>query len=112
MARILADNRWAKGLLAQAMGGAPRPRTNPDGSPKLAPNGKPTYASGVVVARPEGGADRGITIAVTDPAPLPLGAVVHPDGEVWVTPYESNGRVALSIVCDRLVAPAAPKENA
>ncbi|QCQ17248.1 hypothetical protein [Microbacterium sp. RG1] len=104
MVMLKVDSEWAaRNIRAQGMGGEPRIRTGDNQVPKLAPNGKPTYASGVVVARPEGGVDRGVSIAVTEPAVLPLGVALCPAGDIWVTPYESNGRVALSIVCDRLV---------
>jgi len=106
--QLKLDSDWAAAILrALSMGGEPRPRLTEDGAPKLAPNGKPTFVSGAVVARPDGGHDRSITIAVTEPTPHRMGAVVKPDGEVFVTPYEQNGRVALSIICDRLV-PVAP----
>jgi len=106
------DSRWAaENFRALSMGGEPRPRTNEDGVPKLAPNGKPTYSTGVVLARADGGQDRGITIAVTEPMTLPFGVPMRPDGAVWATPYETNGRVAVSIICERLVPVAAPKRT-
>jgi hypothetical protein len=104
MATYKSDSQWAAAnLVAFAMGGDPRPRLNAEGGPKLSPDGRPTFSTGVVVARPDGGQDRGVTISVTEPTRLPLGVLLRPDGNVWLTPYESNGRVGVSIVCDRLV---------
>jgi hypothetical protein len=92
---------------ALSMGGAPRPRTTPDGSPKMSPHGKPTFSAPLVMAREDGGLDRGVTIAVCEPSEFPLGSKVRLDGRVWLTPYvqENNGRsgIGQSIVCDRVV---------
>ncbi|GLK16923.1 hypothetical protein GCM10017602_14050 [Herbiconiux flava] len=104
MAILKLESRWAsENLRALSLGGEVRPRLNDSGVPKLAPNGKPTFSTGVVVARADGGQDRGVTISVTEPVVLQLGAALRPDGDVWVTPYETNGRVGLSIICERLV---------
>ena len=103
----LADEsvRSIKGI---AFGQEPRPRTSQDGSPKLSPDGRVTYSTGVQVARPDGGIDKGITIAVIEPTKFSLGTVVRADGDTWLTPYvqDNGGRPSTgqSIVCERLVA--------
>ena len=111
--RLKIETPWAAQLLvAFFLGGEHRPRVDGDGRPKVAPNGRPTFQSGAVVVRPEGGQDRSVTIAVTEPGKYPVGQPLRLDGEVWVTPYESNGRVAYSFICDRLVPLAVGKEGA
>ena len=86
-----------------------RARTNRDDSPKLSPSGKPTFSSGVVVAREDGGQERGATISVIEvPAtPWPMGTRLKAEGDAWLTPYVSDGsgrpQVGLSFVVDRLV---------
>ena len=107
MSTYKLDPESARTITAIAFGQEPRPRTNQDGSPKLSPDGRPTYSTGVQVARPDGGIDRGITIAVIEPANFSLGKVVRVDGDTWLTPYvqDNGGRPATgqSIVCERLV---------
>lgn len=96
------------------------PRTNREGLVKTSPDGRPTYSSGVVVAREDGGQAQDNFYAVIEPpkAPWPMGTVLRPEGKAWVTPYVvdgGNGRRAqqgLSFVVERLVpvsdkAPAA-----
>lgn len=88
---------------ALAMGGEMRPRLK-EGVPKLSPDGRPTYASGVVVARDDGGVDRNVTIAVIELGKFPLGMAVRPDGKAWLTPYVTDAqRLGISIVCERLI---------
>jgi len=105
----LADES-ANSIRAIAFGQDPRQRTNQDGTPKLSPDGRVTYSTGVQVARPDGGIDKGITIAAIEPSKFPLGAVVRADGDTWLTPYvqDNGGRPSTgqSIVCERLVAVA------
>ena len=95
-------------ISALSLGGEPRPRADESGVPKLSPDGRPTYSTGVVVARETGGIDRGITISVIEPEVFPLGTVVRVDGRTWLTPYvqDSGGRASIgkSFVCERLVA--------
>ena len=102
-------------IVAMSMGGAARPRLR-EGVAKLSPDGRPTFASGVVVAREDGqGQERGVSIAVIESTVLPMGALVRPDGKTWVTPYVTDaGRVGVSIVTERLVAakPARPDRAA
>lgn len=86
------------------MGGEPRPRQREDGTPKLAPDGRPTFSTGVVVARSDGGQDRGITVAVVEPQEYPLGTRLCPDGRAWVTPSVTDARrLGLSVIVERLV---------
>lgn len=96
------------------MGGDPRPRMRGD-EPKLAPNGKPTFSTGVVAAREDGGQDRGVTVAVTEPGSYPMGTVLRPDGAVWITPYVLEGgsrpSVGISIVAERLVPIDSPAQG-
>jgi hypothetical protein len=81
-----------------------------EGQPKLSPTGRPTFTSGVVVARPDGGVDRGLTIAVVEPPAKPwaMGLLLRADGRCWLTPYvDAGGRQAISFTVERLV-PAVP----
>jgi hypothetical protein len=108
----------ARQIRVMSMGGEPRARMR-ENAAKLSPDGKPTYSTGVVAAREDGGQDRGVTVAVIEPQIFPLGTMLRPDGDVWLTPYVSdNGNRAsagMSIVATRLVpvdghrAEAAPK---
>jgi len=107
----------AERIRVMSMGGEPRPRLKDD-LPKLAPNGKATYSSGVVAAREDGGQDKGVTIAVTEPKVYSLGTILRPEGDVWLTPYvsENGGRASagMSIIAERLVpvdAPVAPARS-
>lgn len=85
-----------------------RTRVNAEGQPKLSPDGRVTHSTGVVAAREDGGQDRGITIAVIDYKPFPMGTPLRMDGGVWVTPYVTDAkRQGLSFICERLV-PATP----
>ncbi len=96
---------------ALAMGGDLRPRMKGD-QPKCAPNGKPTFSSGVVVAREDGGVDRGATISVIEPpaAPWLLGTPLRAAGACWVTPYVTDAnRQGLSYTVERLVPVSAGK---
>lgn len=96
--------------MCMGMGAEFHPRLK-DGQAKLSPHGKATYTSGVVVARPDGGADRGITIAVTEPAnkPFDMGQRLRADGRCWMTPYvDGAGRQAVSFTVERLVPADAP----
>ena len=96
------------------MGAELRARTGRDDAPKLSPSGKATFSTGVVVAREDGGQERGATISVTEqPAEVwPMGTRLRAQGDAWLTPYvadSGSGRpqVGLSFVVDRLV-PVAP----
>lgn len=103
----------AETITGISFGQKPKARTNQDGSPKLSPDGRPTFSTGIQVARPDGGVDRGITVAVIEPSTFPLGAVVRAQGLTWLTPYvqEVGSRFAVgqSIVCERLVAADRPR---
>lgn len=106
----------AEQIRVMSMGGDPRPRMKDD-QPKLAPNGKATYSTGVVAARQDGGQDKGVTIAVTEPKAYPIGTVLRPDGDVWLTPYvaENGTRTSagMSFIAERLVPvePPTPTRN-
>lgn len=74
--------------------------------PKLSVDGRPTFASGVVVARETGGQEKGVTIAVieTPTKPWSLGQALRAEGKCWVTPYVTDtNRQGLSFVVERLV---------
>ncbi|MDE0571801.1 hypothetical protein ON058_00025 [Demequina sp. B12] len=91
--------------MCMGMGAEFQPRLK-DGQAKLSPHGKATYTTGVVVARADGGADRGLTIAVTEPAakPFDMGQRLRADGRCWMTPYvDGAGRQAISFTVERLV---------
>ncbi|QOW64950.1 hypothetical protein IDM48_11545 (plasmid) [Rothia amarae] len=87
-------------LVAMGMGGTPRQREKP------APTGEATYASGAILFVDRKGvpvADKSASIHVLSPDPVPLGQLLQAQGKIWVQPYESNGRSALSITVERLV---------
>lgn len=87
-------------LVAMGMGGTPRQREKP------APTGEATYASGAILFVDRKGvptADKSASIHVLSPDPVPLGQLVQAQGKIWVQPYESNGRSALSIIVEKLV---------
>src|SRR5262245_617933 len=75
---------------------------------KASPDGEVTYASGCIlrVQRKDGSlrADKSASVHVTKPASLyELGTIYKATGRVYVQPYESNGRMALSITVEQLV---------
>jgi len=84
------------------MGESPKERE------KASPDGEVTYASGCIlrVQRKDGSlrADKSASVHVTKPAGhYELGAIYKATGRVYVQPYESNGRMALSITVEQLV---------
>ncbi|HYJ68954.1 MAG TPA: hypothetical protein VEX15_14995 [Nocardioidaceae bacterium] len=84
------------------MGESPKERE------KASPDGEVTYASGCIlrVQRKDGSlrADKSASVHVTKPAGLyELGVIYKATGRVFVQPYESNGRMALSITVEQLV---------
>ena len=84
------------------MGESPKERD------KASPDGEVTYASGCIlrVQRKDGSlrADKSASVHVTKPAGLyELGVIYQATGRVYVQPYESNGRMALSITVEQLV---------
>ena len=91
------------------------PRTRADGTVRTSPEGESTYSTGVVVTRPDGGMDRGASIAVIEPAAYQLGQPLRAEGRAYVTPYVTDaGRLGLSFLVERLVpveARAAAKES-
>lgn len=100
------------------MGDSPKPRTDAKTNmPKVNPNGEVTYSSGAIlrVLAKDGTIrnDKTASIHVTEPAAMyELGQVYVADGDIFVQPYESNGRVALSITVQALVpANATPAGN-
>jgi len=98
------------------MGESPKERE------KASPDGEVTYASGCIlrVQRKDGSlrADKSASVHVTKPAGLyELGEIYRATGRVYVQPYESNGRMALSITVEQLVPDtpdtgAAPRTSA
>lgn len=85
------------------MGEVPRAREG-----KFSPDGWQTYSSGSILrmARKDGGirADKSASVHVTNPADFyELGTIYVAQGWIFVQPYESNGRVALSITVEHLV---------
>lgn len=118
MATYMLDPADAAAKIAGiSMGAEPRPRADrASGAVKTSPDGRPTYTTGIVVARDGGGLDRAVTLAVIEPGPaLPLGTRVRVDGRVWATPYlagdGASRSLGLSIVAERIVpvdVPAVP----
>lgn len=91
------------------MGDAPKQRTDSKTNlPKVSPDGEITYSSGCIlrVLAKDGTVrnEKTASIHVTEPASIyELGQVYKADGTIFVQPYESNGRVALSITVQALV---------
>jgi hypothetical protein len=90
------------------MGDSPKGRNDANGKPKFAPNGEMTYGSGCIVrmVTKDGTIrnDKSASVHVTKPATIyELGQIYQAQGRIWVQPYESNGRVALSITVEALV---------
>lgn len=91
-------------VIVVGMGDAVRPRE------KAAPDGRLTFTSGGIlrVASKDGvlRSDKSASVHVIEqPASgvLELGKLYRGEGIVWVQPWESNGRIALSITVERLV---------
>lgn len=102
--KIDASERFRAVSLGMRSAAEIQPRAKEGGALKLAPSGKPTYPSGVVVMRDDGsGQDRSVTIAVCEYAEFPPLTNLVTDGDTWITPYESNGRVAISVIAERLI---------
>lgn len=89
-------------LFVLGMGGAPRLREG-----KITPDGRLTYSTGCMLMIERNGEispQRSASVHVVEPAATyELAAQYMAAGLVWVMPYEANGRVALSIICERLV---------
>lgn len=91
-------------VITVGMGDAVRPRE------KKSPDGRLTYTSGTLLrVRAADGSvrtEKTASVHVIDPPktgePFQLGTMYRAAGTVWVQPYESNGRVALSITVERL----------
>lgn len=91
-------------VVVVGMGDSMRPRE------KAAPDGRLTFTSGGIlrVGNKDGTirSDKSASVHVIEqPAggQLELGKLYRAEGAVWVQPYESNSRVALSITVERLV---------
>lgn len=73
---------------------------------KKAPNGKPLYKTQLAALRvvdgvPQG-AENNVTLSVVEPFDAQLGQTYICDGAVWITPYERGGRVAISVIAERM----------
>lgn len=100
-------------VVVLGQGSKPKPRTDRDGAPKCAPDGRVTYSTGTtaLVQDDEGEFVPGrmaITVHVIEPADrygknAVQSSAFMTDGVTWVTPYVANGFTALSIVTERLV---------
>lgn len=98
------------------MGETPRERQD-----KASPMGEVTYSSGCILrsAKKDGSirSDKSASVNVINPAAIyELGVVYQAKGRVYVQPYESNSRIALSITVEQLVpaeteAPAATSRS-
>jgi hypothetical protein len=89
-------------VLVVGMGEAPKERD------KASPEGEVTYASGCIlrVQRVDGNVrhDKSASVHVIKPAGMyELGTIYQAKGRVYVQPWESNGRVTLSVTVEQLV---------
>jgi len=85
------------------LGETPRERKD-----KATPEGEVTYSSGCILRRVQKDGslrtDKSASVHVINPAAIyELGVVYRAQGRVYVMPYESNGRMALSITVEGLV---------
>lgn len=93
-------DRWH--VVVAGMGAPTRPRD------KAAPTGEQTHVSGCIlmVQRKDGSVqpDKSASVHVLKPATTyEFGQYFEARGKVWVQPYESNERMALSITVEQLV---------
>ncbi|UPK76407.1 hypothetical protein MU582_07165 [Nocardioidaceae bacterium SCSIO 66511] len=93
-------DRWA--VVVGGMGAPVKPRE------KAAPTGEQTHSSGCIlmVQRKDGSVqpDKTASVHVLKPATVyEFGTFYEARGKVWVQPYESNERMALSITVEQLV---------
>lgn len=71
---------------------------------KLSPDGKQLYSTRKsLVFLGANGAENGITLSITTPEPLDEMTKYQLGGEVIYTPWVNNGRVAVSLIAERLV---------
>lgn len=100
--------------------GSGRPRLDQNGAPKENRDGKATYTVDgqlIVLNRDnEVQINKGASIHTVQPLEaevdvLGQAQVYRGEGAVFVTPYESNGRIAYSINVERLVPVQAPQER-
>lgn len=71
---------------------------------KTAPDGRQLYSTRKsLVFLGERGAENGITLSVLSPEPLEEMTKYRLDGDVIYTPWVNNGRVAVSLIAERLV---------
>lgn len=93
-------DRWV--VVVGGMGAPVKPRD------KAAPTGEQTHSSGCIlmVQRKDGSVqpDKTASVHVLKPATVyEFGTFYEARGKVWVQPYESNERMALSITVEQLV---------
>ena len=71
---------------------------------KTAPDGRAVYSTSLKALRlVDGipvGEERGVSLAVIEPVDISAGKSYRLKGQVWITPYERDGRVALSIIAE------------
>lgn len=71
---------------------------------KLAPDGRPVYRTALKALRVVDGQvigeERNVSLAVIAPVDIAAGKIYAAAGITWITPYEANGRVALSIIAE------------
>lgn len=83
-------------------------RTDLDGNPKLAPNGQPTFSTGLKALTLDNGTPtaevKGATVNVCAPIDLAFSATYKPEGRVWITHYLTNSKqLGVSITVEKLV---------
>lgn len=83
-------------------------RTDTEGNPKLAPNGQPTFSTGLKALTLIDGTPtsevRGATVNVCQPLDLAFSGTYQSEGRVWITHYLTNAKqLGVSITCEKLV---------
>jgi len=94
-------------VIVLGMGEQPRSRE------KVSPKGEPTFSTGCLlkVLSKDGTTkiDKTASVNVINPAEVyDLAVTYRAEGRIYVQPYENNGRIAYSILCEKLV-PAVEK---
>jgi len=84
---------------------------------KVAPDGRPVHRTALKALRVVDGVpigeERNVSFAIIQPTDVVAGKIYRAVGAIWITPYENNGRVALSIIAEKVVVeqPSVPKPS-
>lgn len=108
----LSSEEFAQQALFMSLTATPKEelkaRTDTEGNPKLAPNGQPTFSTGLKALILANGTPktevRGASVNVCHPLDLAFSGTYQPEGRVWVTHYLTNTKqLGVSITVEKLV---------